>query len=151
PPEQRRQLTHYAALPSFLIYHYAKPGDDRPENTLGERIWKLDSPRPNPADEIQEVRFSTELKEMGVKITKIFTLNRKHYHLGLSVKVEPLPGMTPLPFRYQLAGAHRLPIEGMWYATIYRNAIFGWKNSAGTARRAMEDAHSIQFHAGSDS
>ncbi|HLW65247.1 MAG TPA: YidC/Oxa1 family insertase periplasmic-domain containing protein [Gemmataceae bacterium] len=151
PPEQRAELTHDAALPSFLIYHYAKPGDDRPVNTLGERVWKLDSPKPNPAGDHQEVRFSTELKEMGVKITKIFTLNRKEYHLGLAVKVERLDGSKePVPFRYQLAGAHRLPVEGMWYTGVYRNAIFGWQTKSGNGRRNMVDAASVQFQSGSE-
>jgi YidC/Oxa1 family membrane protein insertase len=151
PPEQRRELTHDAALPSFLIYHYAKPGDERPVNTLGERIWKLDSPKPNPADDKQEVRFSTELKEPGVKITKIFTLSRKEYHLGLAVKVERLDGSKePAPFRYQLSGAHRLPVEGMWYTGVYHNAIFGWQTKSGNGRRNMVDAGSIQIQSGSD-
>jgi YidC/Oxa1 family membrane protein insertase len=150
PPEQRQMLTHDAALPSFLIYHYAKPNDNRPVNILGERIWKLDSPKPNLADEKQEVRFSTELKEMGVKITKIFTLSRREYHLGLAVKIERLDGSKePLPFRYQISGAHLLPIEGMWYTSVYRNAIFGYLKS-GTGRRNLVDAASIQIQSGSE-
>ncbi|HEV3145863.1 MAG TPA: YidC/Oxa1 family insertase periplasmic-domain containing protein [Gemmataceae bacterium] len=150
PPEQQAQMTHDSKLPSFLLYYYAKPNDDRPVNTLGERLWKLDSPKPNPADENQEVRFSTELPEMGVKITKIFTLNRKKYHLGLTVKIEALPRATPQPFRYQIAGGHRLPVEGMWYTNVYHNAIFGWQTSAGNGRRDLFDAASIQFQSGSE-
>jgi len=148
--EDREKLPHDATLPSFLIYHYAKPNDDRPENTLGERTWQLEGPRPNPIDEVQEVRFSTELPEMGVKITKIFTLGQKQYHLGLAVKIDRLPGATPQPFVYQLAGGHGLPIEGVWYTSVYRNAIFGWLDKGGTARRYLEDANSIHFHWGSE-
>src|SRR5262249_33996278 len=31
-------------------------------------------------------------------------------------------------FRYQMTGAHGLPVEGKWYTSIFRNALIGQEN-----------------------
>ena len=53
----------------------------------------------------QRVAFATELPEFGVRLVKTFTLRPREYHLGLTVRVERMPGAKEsVPFRYQLAG-----------------------------------------------
>lgn len=146
--EKRDELSHEEQLPSYLLYHYAKPGDDRPDNSLGERQWKIVT-RPNPASDIQEATFETELLEFGLKVIKTYTLQRDHYHIGLKVRLERVPGASTAPFRYQLAGGHGCPIEGKWYTGVFRNAIFGWQQ-AGAAKRHLEDARTIHHNSGSE-
>lgn len=145
---ERDTMSHDELLPSFLLYHYAKPNEDRPENTLGERVWTIVS-KPDPDDETQEAVFETELHEFGLKITKTYTLQRDHYHIGLKVRFERLPGATPAPFRYQFGGGHGSPIEGKWYTGVFRNAIFGWVEED-AAKRHLEDARTIHHNSGSE-
>src|SRR5262249_14501163 len=56
----------------------------------------------------------------------------------------------PHPFRYQLAGAHGLPIEGVWYTNIFRNSMIGEVNSRKNLVRTMEEARQISFHEGGE-
>ena len=76
-----------------------------------------------------------------MRITKTYTLKKKEYHIGLTVKVERLPDAKDTrPFRYQLAGGHGLPIEGEWYTTIFRNTIVAWVTKEGSVERTLEDS-----------
>jgi YidC/Oxa1 family membrane protein insertase len=153
PPIERESLPHELTLPSFLIYHYATPDDQRPENYLGELAWKIESQPDEDArkSDHQEASFSAEVPDLGVKITKTYTLDRVSYHIGLSVKIERIPGKTPKPFRYQLSGARGIPIEGVWYTSLYRNFIAGWVDKKGAAKRYMESNAAIHTQLGSDS
>jgi YidC/Oxa1 family membrane protein insertase len=103
--------------PSNVLYHYDafqdKPG--RPLSTLGERNWKVVELSP------EKVVFSTTLG--AVNITKTFRLGKEDYHIGLEVKVELAEGKTPRKFRYQIAGAHGLRMEGEWYTNTLRDAL----------------------------
>src|SRR5260221_564038 len=73
PEEERKALSHDAALPSFLFYHYTTPEDQRPEPSMGEKEWKVVA-RPNDAAaDVQTIALSADLPELGVKVTKIFT------------------------------------------------------------------------------
>ena len=133
---------------SFAVYHYAKPGDDRPLDTLGNRDWHVE--KKINADE-QQVSFDTELPEFGIKIVKTFTLHPHEYHLGLTVRIERLTGAKDLkPFQYQLAGGHGLPIEGKWYTTVFRNALFDWIDANGKNQRNLLDNRTIASTGGSD-
>ena len=133
---------------SFAVYHYAKPGDDRPLDTLGNRDWHVE--KKINADE-QQVSFDTELPEFGIKIVKTFTLHPHEYHLGLTVRIERLAGAKELkPFQYQLAGGHGLPIEGKWYTTVFRNALFDWIDANGKNQRNLLDNRTIASTGGSD-
>lgn len=161
--EQRQELSHDELLPSFLLYHYSRPNEERPENTLGEANWELVNRdafqktnqgeraiwTPKETRDVQEVSFETKLPEFGLKIVKTYTLQKGHYHLGLKVRFERLPGTNTAPFRYQLAGGHGLPIEGHWYTSVYRNAIFGYLDGNSPARH-LEDARSIHHNSGSE-
>jgi YidC/Oxa1 family membrane protein insertase len=148
PAEERESLPHELALPSFLLYLYASPDDRRPDELLGEKVWKIVA-RPQGA-ETQETVFTTDVPEAGIKVTKTFTLAPGTYHIGLSVKIEKLPGANPKPFRYQLSGGHRIPIEGVWYTSVFRNFIAGWVDKGGAARRQLDDSASITRDLGSD-
>ena len=77
------------------------------------------------------MRFVADLPDQGVRIVKTFSLAPGEYHLGLTVRLEPLPGAGKEKFRYQLVGAHAMPIEGEWYATSYRTAMLGLSDSRG--------------------
>jgi YidC/Oxa1 family membrane protein insertase len=129
-------------VPSFVLYHYAKPDEEeeRPLDTLGVRDWPVTLDQAGPDE--HTVAFSTELADQGVRITKTFTLKKREYHIGLSVKVERLPDAKDKPaFRYQLAGGHGLPIEGEWYTTIFRNTLVAWVTKDGKGlERFLEDA-----------
>ena len=113
-----------------VLYHFA--GKDasqdnpkaRPLATLGQIDWKPSGTEPetltidgHPAE---RVSFTTEVD--GVEITKVFTLVEGEYHLRLEVHLKRL-GKETVYFRYQLTGAHGLPLEGRWYTSIFRNAL----------------------------
>ncbi len=139
--------------PSFALYHYAnadeRDNEARPLDTLGERNWEVVGKQ--DAGPEQSVSFATTLPEQGVRIVKTYTLRPKEYHLGLSVRVERLPAAkVTTPFRYQLAGAHGLPIEGEWYTNVYRNALVGWVDKRDATWRVLEDSRTLAVTAGSD-
>jgi YidC/Oxa1 family membrane protein insertase len=152
PEAERQNLPHDIAMPSFLVYHYSNPDEPRPENLLGELEWKIvDQPAAaNRQADRQQASFSVDVKELGVKFTKTFTLERVHYHIGLSIKIEKLAGATPKPFRYQLSGGHGIPIEGVWYTTTHRNFIAGWVDRNGGAKRYFETNSEIHKNLGSE-
>src|SRR5262249_44363663 len=127
-PEERDKLSQEEMLPSFLLYHYAQPGDAQPENLLGEENSTVLARPANPNFAHQEAAFSYDLVPFGILIIKTYTLDEKNYHIGLSVRFEHIPGGVepPAGFRYQIASGHGLPIEGEWYTSTFRNSIFGW-------------------------
>src|SRR5262249_61662314 len=98
------ELIPQAHVPSFVLYHYASAKEDEPQplDTLGVRDWPVTA---NHAGHAQHtVAFSTDLPDPGDRITKTYTIKKKEYHIGLTVKVERLPdAKDPQPFRYQLA------------------------------------------------
>lgn len=149
-----QQLIPPSETPSFAIYHYANPdlrdkADQRPLDTLGTRDWQVIEKKTDGDD--QRVAFATELPEQGVRLVKTFTLKPKEYHVGLVVRIERLPdSKATTPFRYQLAGGHGLPIEGEWYTSIFRNALFYWVDSAGSGVRVLEDSRSIAHMGGGE-
>src|SRR5207245_144334 len=85
----------------------------------------------------QSVEFRTEITMRGrkegspgipVQLSKVYSLTEGDYHLGLDVKLlrrktGGAADRQTLKFRYQLTGAHGLPIEGKWYTSIFRNVL----------------------------
>jgi YidC/Oxa1 family membrane protein insertase len=136
--------------PAFAIFHYLHPDEkeERPVDTLGKIVWTVARQSLEP-QKVQEVVFTADLPEAGVKLTKTFRLAPNEYHLGLNVGIERLSANGE-KFRYQLAGAHGLPIEGEWYTTTFRNALIGLIDSNGTVYRPMVDAARIYQSGGSD-
>lgn len=140
------------APPAFAVFHYAKADDDDPQplDTLGRVNWKIES-QDVPAAGKQSITYSAEVPEFGVKLVKTFSLEPASYHLGLSIRVEKLAGAkADKKFRYQLAGAQGLPIEGEWYATTYRNTFVGLVDERDVLYRLTSDNATLNRTAGSD-
>jgi YidC/Oxa1 family membrane protein insertase len=135
PPEANRER------PSYLFYHYNvnDPNDDRPMDTLGRTRWKVLREKDNPVveetvekDGVQRrrLRVSFQAEAQGVVITRTYTLGEGDYHLGLEVKLALKEGATKeVKFRYQMTGAHGLPVEGKWYTSTFRNALIGQEDT----------------------
>jgi len=142
-PEDRFQ-------PSFLMYHYGDADDERPLQTLGDRVWKFEE-QTKDKDNVEEVSFSTRMPgNEHVKITKTYRLDPKDYHLTLRLEFE-YDGKSQgaeRPLRYQLAGAHGLPVEGEWYTAVFRNAVVGTLDSSKSLWRDMADAYSVSHRQG---
>ncbi|MCS6850383.1 MAG: YidC/Oxa1 family insertase periplasmic-domain containing protein [Gemmataceae bacterium] len=142
--------------PSHLLLHYAQPEDPQPLDALAKEVWTVVR-RPeagSPPNGEQQAVFSCDLPDQGVRITKTYSLRPGSYHLDLAIKVQALPAATagggrPRPFRYQLTGAHGLPIEGEWYTTVYRNALIGTQERGGY-HRYIEDVRQIEWWQGGD-
>jgi YidC/Oxa1 family membrane protein insertase len=134
----------------YPLYHYAQGTDERPLETLGEIEWKVESVRTGPGADIHEVVLSTpdDVPGLPVRITKKYTLQRQDYHVGLEVMVQNRR-LEKQAFRYQVAGARGLPIEGEWYATVYRMALAGWFEK-GRPYRHLEDARQLSLWEGGD-
>ena len=47
--------------------------------------------------------------------------------------------------RYQLAGAHGLPIEGVWYTSTYRDALIGMIDATGNVWRHKEESARVSI------
>lgn len=151
--------------PSYVVLHYpskddparqakdaGRMNDDYPSPELGDRAWTLVS-EDRPAGGEHKVVFETALAApYFLKLRKTFTLGPKDYHIGFKFDVEPLPERKKGSgeFRYQLTGPRALPIEGEWFAQVYRNALVGWKTPRGGARRAYEDAATVHNLGGGD-
>jgi YidC/Oxa1 family membrane protein insertase len=138
--------------PAFAIYHYASaepPSEERPLDTLGKRVWTVLGRAKGDKD--QSISFTTDLPEHGVRLTKIYSLAKGEFHVGLTVRIERLPdAKSASPFRYQLAGARGLPIEGEWYTTVFRNTLVGWVDDKGVVDRVLDDNRALAHAGGSE-
>jgi YidC/Oxa1 family membrane protein insertase len=141
--------------PSFRMHHYADPKGTNPVLGLGERQWAFDG-RTELEDGSHEARFSTTLPGRdSLRITKVYRLAPKEYHISLLLEFkderEPKGADAgPIPLRYQLTGAHGLPIEGEWYTSTFRNALIGMVDARGGLWREIEDSVRISNHKGGD-
>ena len=136
------------AHPSYVMYHYEQPGDERPVDTLGTRQWTV--VRDERTGDTHVVAFEAELGAPHfLKITKTYTLGRNDYHVGLAITLTPTggrPAGAPVhPFRYQIDGPRNMPIEGEWYTPTYRQGIVGWPGS-----RELELPQTVRHQGGSD-
>jgi YidC/Oxa1 family membrane protein insertase len=148
------------ASPSFLFYHYdvnAPDNDmkDMPLDTLGRGGWTVvgDKEHPVQVETLaggrlrQKVSFQAEVQ--GVVITKTFSLEEGDYHIGLEVRLARKAGTTGgVQFRYELTGAHGLPVEGRWYTGTFRNAMIGRVGERGRVDRAFQDLREISRQGG---
>jgi YidC/Oxa1 family membrane protein insertase len=143
--DKRNPFFHYT------LYHYEKPDDAYPVNTLGTIVWRVKTP-PTPGADPQIAEFEADVLGQNLVITKTFTLAKGAYDIRLSVKIRPKdPGQkTAAKFRYQLMGAHGLPIEGVWYTYTYRNALIGTVDEKGNAWRDLEDPRQISHWGGGE-
>lgn len=139
--------------PSDLLYAYAASDEAHPANPraeLGTEDWKLVSATNGPNDAEHQVVFRAEVPDQDIVITKTYTLKPDDYHIGLSLAFERKAGGNPkpLPFRYQLAGGHGLPIEGAWYTYTFRNALIGRMDARGNIWRDLQSSEHIGYEGG---
>src|SRR5262249_33629050 len=127
------------ATPSFCLFHYANPDDPQPVETLGIIDWAITET--HKSQDEQRVVFSADVPGQDLRIEKIYTLRPEDYHVGLAIKVKPLgKSKNPIKFRYQLAGAHGLPIEGIWYTSTFRNSLIGLEGDQNSFYRNFQDS-----------
>jgi YidC/Oxa1 family membrane protein insertase len=136
--------------PSFLLLHFDvnDPNAVQPLDTLGRVRWDIVEQKTDGGD--QSVSFRAEVQ--GVRVTKTFTLSQREYHVGLKVQVERAPGAKDrgeLKFRYQLTGAHGLPVEGKWYTSTFRNALIA-RIQDRSVFRDLQDLRQISVREGGD-
>lgn len=150
---------------SYTLYHYPTKGDpiyrdDDPEAgkfplpDLGIRTWKVVREQ-LPADGPQTVAMETQLDApYFIKVTKTFTLPPDAYHVDFALTIEPLPNRPKdaAAFRYQIAGARGLPIEGEWYTQSFRTGYIGKEVAArpGKFTRDIDDAAQVNSTFGGD-
>jgi YidC/Oxa1 family membrane protein insertase len=151
---------------SFLMYHYPVTNGkiaDNPSIALGRQVWKLESNKPikedDPLGPTQEVRFSTTVPDDNFKhlrIFKTYRLGPRDYHLTLILEIQDTRSAQEAakapPFRYQLAGAHGLPIEGIWYTPTFRDAMIGMVDAKNNRSlwRTKEEAQRISVKKGGE-
>lgn len=138
--------------PSNVLYHFRAVDDSRPVDALGKAAW---TPGPVEVEEIsdgrkrQRVSFQTEIQ--GVRITKTYTLAEGEYHIGLEVKLTRQGGEDGnRKFRYQLAGAHGLPIEGRWYTSTFRNALIARIEGTSVWRDLQDEREISRWEGGNE-
>jgi YidC/Oxa1 family membrane protein insertase len=133
--------------PSFTLYHFPDPGkageepSGSPTTTLGEVLWKLEKKTDD------EATFSTSVPGYDhLRIVKTYSLRPHEYHVGLTIEIRderPDKAGPARAFRYQQAGPHGLPIEGVWYTYTYRNAVIGLLEGGNNLYRTLEDSRRI--------
>jgi YidC/Oxa1 family membrane protein insertase len=137
-------------VPSNILYHFDpdKESDSRPLVTLGEINWQIVEPEKFDPDQVySKVVFQAEVA--GTRITKIYTLDKDDYHIGLEVQLENISkGNKRIPFRYQLTSGHGLRLEGEWYTSIFRNALICRQDEKGEAWRDFQDLRFISIRGG---
>jgi YidC/Oxa1 family membrane protein insertase len=149
--------------PSFRMFHYPHPSATdpnkrfSPSTALGEAIWQLESPRARKnAQGENEVTFTLDHVPgyEGVKIRKTYTLGPRDYHVGVRLEISyqrVKEGEKFKPFRYQFSGAHALPVEGEWYASVTRHPMVGLVTNAGSPWRDLsETQHLVAFRNGGE-
>ncbi len=140
-------------LPSFLMMDYLDPTSTNEKwdvsPLLGQSVWKKEEA--SVTDKLSLVRFSCD-QIPGLRIVKTYTLKPREYHIGLSVEIQCLPDAKGKRlFRYQLTGAHGTPIEGDWYATVYRSPMIGYVDERGRLWRDLSDTQArISFKEGGE-
>jgi len=148
---------------SYPLYHF-DPGTANtdtsglwPLPTLGNIEWTVVSPKEgSEVDAGPEQAVVFQAKIPGVVIEKKYTLKEGEYHLGLEVRMykdkEHAGDKSDLWFRYQMAGALGLPVEGKWYTSTFRNALIAQvdKSSNTVYTRDLQDLRTISGKDGGD-
>jgi YidC/Oxa1 family membrane protein insertase len=134
--------------PSFqlLAFDVKDDRDDKPQDTLGRIDWEVVGEKKEETldDGRRRQSVSLQAESQGVIVTKTYTLTEGEYHLGLSVKMRRKEGAEKsIRFRYQMTGAHGLPVEGKWYTSIFRNALLARINKDGVVYRDLQTLQDI--------
>jgi YidC/Oxa1 family membrane protein insertase len=143
-------------LASFRMYDYATPGSAAPLLGLGEAIWSVEQPVRADASGWSIVFAVTSPNHPELKIRKTYRLGKGDYHVGLSIELQDLRDPTKdkgkFGYRYQLTGAHGLPVEGEWYTspTYLHNSYVGVVDASNYLSRTMEDSNRISYKLGGE-
>lgn len=132
--------------PSFQLFAFDvhAPNDDQPLDTLGRIDWTVLDRKTEEVDGRRRESVSFQAKTQGVIVTKTYTLTEGEYHLGLTVAMRRKQGADKnISFRYQMTGAHGLPVEGKWYTSIFRNALIARLDKNGAITRDLQDLRQI--------
>lgn len=132
------------AQPSYVLYHYdpTEFKGESPLNALENTVWE--TVKDESDEKGHTVVFTAEV--LGVKITRMYRLAAGDYHLSHEIQLERAEDAPsgPVKFRYQLAGAHGLPIEGRWYTDTFRQALIGYEEE-GKFRRDLQDTRRLRY------
>src|SRR5579875_992474 len=123
--------------PSFQTFAFDvnDPSDEQPLDTLGRINWTVVGPTTDEVDGRRRESVSLQAETQGVIVTKTYSLTEGEYHLGLEVKMRRKQGDDKnTSFRYQMTGAHGLPVEGKWYTSTFRNALIALVDRNGVSR-----------------
>jgi YidC/Oxa1 family membrane protein insertase len=71
----------------------------------------------------QEIKFRTHVEKGAVTISKTYRLRRGQDGLEMELGIESPGGEHTVAYRQ--AGPHKIPIEGEWYTSIFRDVFFG--------------------------
>jgi YidC/Oxa1 family membrane protein insertase len=126
-----------AQAPSFQTFAFDvnEPNDDQPLDTLGRIHWTVLGPTTDEVDGRRRESVSFQTETQGVIVTKTYSLIEGEYHLGLEVKMRRKERADKsIFFRYQMTGAHGLPVEGKWYTSTFRSAMIGLVDRNGVLR-----------------
>ncbi len=135
-------------VPSFRMGVYGDAADGtRFQPELGSVLWNLIGDGAEKDGVGWEIAFWTLIPgQRDLKVIKTYRLSPVDYHVGLSLKIEHLAsGTGKAVLRYQLTGAHGLPVEGEWYtpATSIRTSVIGKLDGRDQLWRKQEDAARI--------
>lgn len=136
--------------PSYVLFHYGVADDAQPLDTLGEMDWAIVKKEAGPDATTQRVAFAADVPGKDIRIVRTYTLEKGTYHLGLEVEIQRLEGndTQPIKFRYQMTSGHGLPIEGVWYTSVFRNSLVGVVENSRNVYRDLQDSNSIGTQAG---
>jgi YidC/Oxa1 family membrane protein insertase len=140
-----------AHSPSFQIFAFDvhAPNDDQPLDTLARINWTVLDRKSEEVDGRRRESVSFQAKTQGVVVTKTYTLTEGEYHLGLEVKMKKDGADKNISFRYQMTGAHGLPVEGKWYTSIFRNALIALVDTkGGGVTRDLQELRQISVWGG---
>jgi YidC/Oxa1 family membrane protein insertase len=150
-------------IPAFALYGFDPDNvsAEDPLDTLGRTTWEVVKKdgkavvvdQTDDGRQRQQVSFRTTLPvraggdQVGtLTITRTYTLIEREYHLGMAVEIKRSdvgkdagPAQKkPIQFRYQLAGARGLPVEGKWYTHTFRNAYIAMVDTRGNVVRERD-------------
>jgi YidC/Oxa1 family membrane protein insertase len=154
--------------PSHQLLHYDPPdlAEERPVDTLGQIEWTVVDEKDKPLAEAgpagkgvrddgtsQSISFKAMVPDGSVEIIKTYSLRQGEYHIGLEVKMIPrskTAGGKDPRIRYQLTGAHGLPIEGWWYTSIFRNALIAQEVNGSVDRKIQDIRQLMNWNGGEE-
>jgi len=153
PDEKLQLIGDDPYQPAFRLYHYPDGNDEKnPVLGMGEYHWERGEVVKK--DDAEEVTYSTPYPDAPhITVIKTYRLEPRKYHLSVTLRFEDSrkPGEgDPTPIRYQFTGGQRMPIEGEWYTSTYRNAVIAVVDQGSVYSRDLETSDHISHRLGGD-